>query len=99
MTENLKGSYGKVKMAIHQLTNQPVAIKIVDRFHAPSVAREIEMWKQLRHPNIAQLYEIIVTESKIYMVPLSSFVGTHYSELTCRLGYGVRFRGRTISVH
>ncbi|KAJ3324086.1 hypothetical protein HDV06_000627 [Boothiomyces sp. JEL0866] len=29
---------------------------------------QIETWRQLRHPNIAQLYEVICSESKIYMV-------------------------------
>jgi serine/threonine protein kinase len=52
-----------------------VAIKIVDKIHAPSLIREvyfaltqIETWRQLHHPNIAQLYEVLSSESKIYMV-------------------------------
>jgi serine/threonine protein kinase len=45
-----------------------VAIKVVDRIHAPSVVREIETWRHLHHPNVAQLYEVLVTENKIYMV-------------------------------
>jgi serine/threonine protein kinase len=32
------------------------------------VIREVETWRHLRHVNIAQLYEVIVTEHKIYMV-------------------------------
>ena len=55
-----------------------MAIKIVDKIHAPSVAREvidhpsisrqIETWRHLRHHNIVQLYEVICSESKIFMV-------------------------------
>eukprot|EP00842_Homolaphlyctis_polyrhiza_P006498 jgi/Hompol1/684/HPOL_000805-RA len=45
-----------------------VAIKIVDKIHAPALVREIETWRQMRHPNIAQLYEVLCSESKIYMV-------------------------------
>lgn len=45
-----------------------VAIKITDKMHAPIVEREIETWRRLRHPYIAQLYEVIIGESKIYMV-------------------------------
>ncbi|KAJ3276592.1 hypothetical protein HDV01_004125 [Terramyces sp. JEL0728] len=62
------GSFGKVKLGKHTLTGHHVAVKIVDKIHAPSVVREIETWRQLRHPNIAQLYEVICSESKIYMV-------------------------------
>ncbi|KAI8847106.1 kinase-like domain-containing protein [Chytridium lagenaria] len=45
-----------------------VAIKIVDKIHAPSVVREIETWRHLHHANIAQLYEVLTTETRIYMV-------------------------------
>lgn len=30
-----EGTFGKVKLAIHKLTSTPVAIKIVDKIHAP----------------------------------------------------------------
>ncbi|KAJ1342981.1 hypothetical protein BSLG_002488 [Batrachochytrium salamandrivorans] len=62
------GSFGKVKLGYHKLTGQQVAVKIVDKIHAPALVREIETWRQMRHPNIAQLYEVLCTESKIYMV-------------------------------
>ncbi|TPX30896.1 hypothetical protein SmJEL517_g05643 [Synchytrium microbalum] len=54
-----EGSFGKV------------AIKIVDKIHAPAVIREashVETWRHLHHPNIVQLYEVLTTETKIYMV-------------------------------
>ncbi|KAJ3332725.1 hypothetical protein HDU76_013272 [Blyttiomyces sp. JEL0837] len=63
-----EGSFGKVKLGTHKLTGQEVAIKVVDKIHAPSIVREIETWRYLHHPNIAQLYEVLSTESKIYMV-------------------------------
>ncbi|KAI9339574.1 kinase-like domain-containing protein [Obelidium mucronatum] len=62
-----EGSFGKVKLATHSLTGQEVAVKVVDKIHAAVVAREIETWRHLHHPNIAQLYEVLTTESKIYM--------------------------------
>ena len=43
-------------------------IKIVDKIHAPTLVREIETWRQLHHPNIAQLYEVLTSETKIYLV-------------------------------
>lgn len=39
-----------------------------DPKHLQAIEREIDTWRRLRHPNIAQLYEVIVTESRIYMV-------------------------------
>ncbi|KAK9709062.1 hypothetical protein K7432_009277 [Basidiobolus ranarum] len=63
-----KGAYGKVKLGMHRLTGQKVAIKIVDKTHAHTAAREIETWRHLHHPNITQLLEILTTETKIYMV-------------------------------
>jgi serine/threonine protein kinase len=32
------------------------------------VWREIETWRRMQHPNIVQLFEILTTETKIYMV-------------------------------
>jgi serine/threonine protein kinase len=73
-----EGTFGKVKLAVHKLTGQQVAIKIVDKIHAPALVREvfikyltylkIETWRGLRHPNVVQLYEVLCTESKIFMV-------------------------------
>lgn len=62
------GAYGVVKLATHLLTKQQVAVKIMERSYAAIVIREVEAWRHLRHQHIAQLYEIIVTESKIYLV-------------------------------
>ena len=36
-----EGSFGKVKLGHHILTQQPVALKVVDKIHAPAVAREV----------------------------------------------------------
>eukprot|EP00158_Paraphelidium_tribonemae_P006864 Partr_v1_DN28006_c3_g2_i2_m57171 putative serine threonine protein kinase len=55
-------------MALHKLLGEPVAVKIVDKIHAPVVVREIETWRRLRHPHIAQLFEVLTSETKIYMV-------------------------------
>ena len=64
-----EGTFGKVKLAHHRLTNTQVAVKVVDKIYAPAVIREVETWRRLRHhPNIAYLYELMVSESKIYMV-------------------------------
>ena len=54
------GSFGKVKLAKHRITSQSVAIKIVDKQHAGTLVREIETWRNMRHRNIAQLYEVLL---------------------------------------
>ncbi|KAI8087153.1 kinase-like domain-containing protein [Thamnidium elegans] len=62
------GSYGKVKLGVHQLTCRPVAIKKISKKHAPLMAREIHHHRQLSHPNIVSLYEILSTEQNIFIV-------------------------------
>ncbi|KAG0176543.1 hypothetical protein DFQ29_005994 [Apophysomyces sp. BC1021] len=63
-----EGTYGKVKLGTHKLTGRQVAIKKISKQHAPLMAREIHHHRQLRHPNIVTLYEIIATESAIHVV-------------------------------
>ncbi|KAI8644049.1 kinase-like domain-containing protein [Parasitella parasitica] len=63
-----RGSYGKVKLGVHQLTCRPVAIKKISKKHAPLMAREIHHHKQLHHPNIVALYEILSTETSVFIV-------------------------------
>ena len=37
----ITGSFGKVKLARHIFTGQVVAIKIIDKIHAPVVCQEV----------------------------------------------------------
>jgi carbon catabolite-derepressing protein kinase len=59
-----EGSFGKVKLAIHNGTGQQVALKIIarkkliSRDMAGRVEREIEYLQLLRHPHIIKLYVI-----------------------------------------
>ncbi|SCV74499.1 BQ2448_8140 [Microbotryum intermedium] len=77
-----EGSFGKVRIGVHRLTNTRVAIKQVpkslpisssDRGLASSsplslLTRELHHHRRLRHPHVLALYEIIATESSIYLV-------------------------------
>lgn len=53
-----QGTFGKVKLAIHSLTGEKVAVKILekDRIADSSdierVSRELHILKLIRHPNI-----------------------------------------------
>lgn len=56
-----EGSFGKVKLAVHQATGQRVALKIISRRKlvnkdmAGRVEREIQYLQLLRHPHIIKL--------------------------------------------
>ncbi|RUS25859.1 hypothetical protein BC938DRAFT_471546 [Jimgerdemannia flammicorona] len=63
-----EGTYGKVKLGTHRLTGQQVAIKRIQKQHTSMITREIHHHRRLHHPNIARLYEILPTESHIYVV-------------------------------
>ena len=53
-----KGTFGKVKLASHTLTNEKVAIKILeknrikDKKDIERISREIKILKKVRHPNV-----------------------------------------------
>lgn len=63
-----QGTYGKVRMATHRLTNERVAVKQIHKQHIASLTREIHHHRRLHHPHVLQLYEVILTESHIWMV-------------------------------
>ncbi|GAB7358687.1 hypothetical protein MBLNU230_g3916t1 [Neophaeotheca triangularis] len=69
-----EGSFGKVKLAIHQISGQKVALKIISRRKlvtrdmAGRIEREIQYLQLLRHPHIIKLYTVITTPGEIIMV-------------------------------
>ncbi|RWA09433.1 hypothetical protein EKO27_g5650, partial [Xylaria grammica] len=63
-----KGSFGKVYLAHHKLTNgSKVVLKSANKDDS-NLAREIHHHRQFVHPHIARLYEVIVTESLVWLV-------------------------------
>ncbi|CAD8051193.1 unnamed protein product [Paramecium sonneborni] len=68
------GTFGKVKMGIHEQSQEKVAIKILEKDRiietadVERVQREIHILKLVRHPHIIQLYEIIETPKHIFLV-------------------------------
>jgi serine/threonine protein kinase len=63
-----EGSYGQVRLALNRLTSTRCAIKQIPRSGAPPMlTREIHHHRKLRHPHVVQLYEIIATESHIWL--------------------------------
>jgi 5'-AMP-activated protein kinase catalytic alpha subunit len=69
-----KGTFGKVKLGIENVTREKVAVKILekqrikDKADVERISREISILKQIRHPNIVQLYEIIETSKTIFLI-------------------------------
>ncbi|TMW58966.1 hypothetical protein Poli38472_007111 [Pythium oligandrum] len=68
------GSFGKVKLATHEITGHKVAIKILNRNKirnldmGEKVRREISLLRKMRHPHLIRLYEVIDTPTDIFMV-------------------------------
>ncbi|KAI1200997.1 hypothetical protein F5X97DRAFT_291854 [Nemania serpens] len=63
-----KGSFGKVYLAHHKLTNgSKVVLKSANKDDV-NLAREIHHHRQFVHPHIARLYEVMVTESLVWLV-------------------------------
>lgn len=63
-----------MKLALHQPTKEPVAIKVLNKTKITDVSdverinREIHILKLVRHSNIIQLYEIIETPKQLFFV-------------------------------
>ncbi|OWA50693.1 Maternal embryonic leucine zipper kinase [Hypsibius exemplaris] len=66
------GGFGKVKLAVHTLTGQTVAIKIMDKVALGEefgrAEMEIALLRDMRHPRICELYQVIDTPEKLYLV-------------------------------
>ncbi|XP_055342683.1 5'-AMP-activated protein kinase catalytic subunit alpha-2-like isoform X2 [Paramacrobiotus metropolitanus] len=68
------GTFGKVKVARHQVTGHKVAVKILNRQKIKSldvvgkIRREIQNLKLFRHPHIIKLYQVISTPTDIFMI-------------------------------
>ena len=69
-----EGTFGKVKLSIHLLTNEYVAIKILekskitDKDDLERIEKEIKYLKLFDHPNIIQIYEVIENSQNYYIV-------------------------------
>ena len=68
------GTFSKVTEAIHIITGEKVAIKILDKskikdnIDIERIYREIEILKSINHPNISQLYESNSTIHNFYLI-------------------------------
>ena len=69
-----EGTFSTVKVAENRQTNEKVAIKIMQKNKIildedkKRLEREIQVLKILRHPNLVQLYSVVETDEKIYLI-------------------------------
>ncbi|KAJ6224614.1 hypothetical protein RDWZM_003159 [Blomia tropicalis] len=67
------GNFSQVKVAVHSLTKEKVAIKILDKSRLDPktqrmLVREIRSMETLHHPNLIHIFEVIETLSKHFIV-------------------------------
>ncbi|CAD6955270.1 unnamed protein product, partial [Tilletia controversa] len=83
-----EGTFGKVSLATYRLTNTRVAIKQIPKSHsshaAAALTREIHHHRKLHHPHVTQLYEVLATDSSIWMVSKLCAGGELYDYLVER---------------
>ncbi|CAL8103044.1 unnamed protein product [Orchesella dallaii] len=83
------GNFSKVKLGIHQLTKERVAIKIIEKSRVQEkmermLSREVRSMEVLQHTNLIRLYEVMETGTKIYLISEWAPAGDLYSKVTLR---------------
>ncbi|CAF4649529.1 unnamed protein product, partial [Rotaria magnacalcarata] len=68
-----KGQTGLVKLGVHYLTGEKVAIKIVNREALSEsvlmkVEREIAIMKLIEHPHVLRLYDVYESRKYLYLI-------------------------------
>ncbi|KAJ8256697.1 hypothetical protein COCON_G00188490 [Conger conger] len=70
-----EGSFAKVREGLHVITDEKVAIKVInkhkvrnDEYVMKNLYREAQIQQMIRHPNIAQLLDIMETDNNYYLV-------------------------------
>ncbi|KAM9464880.1 serine/threonine-protein kinase NIM1-like [Salvelinus alpinus] len=81
------GNFSHVKLGIHALTKDKVAIKILDKTKLDQktqrlLSREISSMERLQHPNIIRLYEVVETLSRLHLVMEYAGGGELYTKIS-----------------
>uniref|UniRef100_A0A146M5G7 non-specific serine/threonine protein kinase n=2 Tax=Lygus hesperus TaxID=30085 RepID=A0A146M5G7_LYGHE len=82
-----RGNFSTVKLGIHELTKERVAVKILDKSKLTPKARkmlvrEIASMEAVHHKNIIRLFEVVETYSKLHLVLEFVNGGELYQKLT-----------------
>src|SRR5689334_16993613 len=87
------GAYGKVQKCIHKITKEVRAVKIMDKKQMTDKEKvrlkyEIDILKNLDHPNIVKLYEVFEDKTSIYLVTEICSGGELFDEIVARKQFG-----------
>ena len=68
-----RGHFAVVKLARHVFTGEKVAVKVIDKTKLDEISRahlfqEVRCMKLVQHPHVVRLYEVIDTQTKLYLI-------------------------------
>ena len=90
-----EGHYAVVKSARHVFTGERVAVKVIDKTKLDAATRiqmmqEVRLMKLVQHPHVVRLYEVIDTQTKLYLVLELADGGDMYDYIMRHEGVGLK---------